>query len=86
MGFGGSVSAMISSIKNNKRSRPSAFKKLKRFEKNSYKKGSINKKANPKLLKEIRLKTKKENKIRFLKNALLFLIIATIFFLIVWLN
>ena len=62
MGFGGSVSAMISSLKNNKRSRVSTFDKLKRYENAKYKKGKIEKKATPQQLKEIRERLQKENK------------------------
>jgi len=62
MGFGGSVSAMVSSLKNNKRPRVSTFSKLKRYENVKYKKGSIEKKATPQQLKEIRERLQKENK------------------------
>jgi len=62
MGFGGSVSAMLASLKNNKRSRVSTFKKLKEYENISYKKGKIEKKATPQQLKEIRERLQKENK------------------------
>ncbi len=37
MGFGGSVSAMITGLKNNKRPRVSTFKKLKGYENVKYK-------------------------------------------------
>lgn len=63
MGFGGSVSAMITSLKNNKRSRVSTFDKLKKYENVKYKDGGkIEKKATPQQLKEIRERIKKENK------------------------
>ncbi len=62
MGFGGSVSAMISSLKNNKRSRVRTFDKLKRYENVKYKKGKIEKKATPQQLKEIRERIQKENR------------------------
>mgnify|MGYP000120843162 CR=1 FL=1 len=86
MSFGGSVSAMMTSLKNNKRTRPSAFKKLKNVENGAYKKGSIDKKASPKLLKELREKTIRENKERLLKNVLILSTIALILFLVVWLS
>mgnify|MGYP005998111097 CR=1 FL=1 len=86
MGFGGSVSAMVTSLKNNKRVRPSALNKIKQFEKGKYKEGSIDKKASPELLKDIRLKTKKEEKIRWIKNLIALIILITIFFLIAWLS
>jgi len=62
MGFGGSVSAMISSLKNNKRSRVRTFDKLKKYENVKYKEGKIEKKATPQQLKEIRERLQKENK------------------------
>jgi hypothetical protein len=86
MSFGGAVAAMATSLKNNKRIRPSAFKKLKGYENGIYKKGSIDKKASPKLLKEIREKAKRENKIRFIKNIVLLSVIVVIISLIIWLS
>lgn len=86
MSFGGSVLAMMTSLKNNKRTRPSAFKKLKDFENGSYKKGTIDKKASLKLLKEIREKTIRENYIRRIKNIIVLSAIAITFFLIIWLS
>ncbi|MCF6349083.1 MAG: hypothetical protein L3J20_12410 [Flavobacteriaceae bacterium] len=63
MGFGGSVSAMITSLKNNKRSRVSMFDKLKKYENVKYKDGGkIEKKATPQQLKAIRERIQKENK------------------------
>ena len=84
MGFGGSAAAMVASIKNNKRNRPSAFKKLKEHNNGAYKKGSIDKKASPELLQEIREKTIRENKTRLIKNLILLSIIFTVSFLIIW--
>ena len=62
MSFGGAVSAMMTSLKNNKRARISTFKKLKNYEDVKYKKGPIKKKATPEQLREIREKLQKENK------------------------
>tara|TARA_R110002073_G_scaffold279026_1_gene443241 strand:- start:536884 stop:537150 length:267 start_codon:yes stop_codon:yes gene_type:complete len=62
MSFGGSVSAMLSTLKNNKRSRVSTFEKLKGYEDVKYKKGRIEKKATPQQLKEIRDRLQKRNK------------------------
>ena len=84
MGFGGSAAAMVASIKNNKRDRPSAFKKLKGLENSVYKKGTIDKKASPKLLKELRERTIKENNKQLLKKGLFLSIIAVTLFLILW--
>jgi len=84
MSFGGAVSAMTTSLKNNKRTRPSAFKKLKDIEGGAYKKGSIDKKASPQLLKELREKTIKENKKSLLKKVTFLSIFILISFLILW--
>jgi hypothetical protein len=86
MGFGGSAAAMVASIKNNKRARPNTFKKLKGYKSGVYKKGSIDKKASPKLLKEIREKTINESNKHFLRKIIFVSIIAFTFFLILWLS
>ena len=62
MSFGGSVSAMLTTLKNNRRKRVSTFKKLKTYEDVKYKKGRIDKKATHQQLIEIREKFQKENK------------------------
>ena len=62
MSFGGSVSAMLTTLKNNRRKRVSTFKKLKTYEDVKYKKGRIDKKATYQQLIEIREKFQKENK------------------------
>ena len=74
MSFGGAVSAMLTSLKNNKRSRVSAFEKIKGYENIPYKKGKIEKKATPLQLKEIREKLQKENK----RNTIIIVITAII--------
>jgi len=53
---------MITSLKNNKRSRISTFKRLKGYENTKYKEGKIEKKATSQQLKEIRERIRKENK------------------------
>lgn len=82
MGFGGSVSAMITSLKNNKRTRVSTFKKLKGYQNTSYKKGKIEKKATPQQLKEIREKIQKENKKRVLITITVFSICVIVLFVL----
>ena len=62
MSFGGAVSAMQNSLKNNKRSRVSAFKRMKEHQSVKYKKGVIDKTASPQLLNEIRERIQKENR------------------------
>lgn len=84
-GFSSHASSMISSLKNNLNARSiENFKSSKVSA--SYKEGSIDKKASPELLKDIRLKTKKEQKIRLIKNLIALIILITFFFLIAWLS
>jgi len=80
MSFGGSVSAMISSLKNNARKRKTIFDK-----KSKSIRGTINKvylseiKADPAQLEEIRSRMKKENKIKFIKIILTVVAILALF-------
>ena len=62
MSFGGAVSAMVTSLKNNKRSRVSAFKKMEGYADVKYKEGTIDKKASAQQLREIRERLQRENK------------------------
>ncbi|MDX8553879.1 hypothetical protein MK851_09635 [Tenacibaculum sp. 1B UA] len=78
MSFGGAVSAMITSLKNNKRKRVSAFDKLERFQKENSDKLYFNKSANKKELEKIRLQILKGNTNRFIKNSIAFLIIFSL--------
>jgi len=82
MGFGGSVSAMITSLKNNKRPRVSTFKKLRGYENVKYKEGRIEKKATPQQLKEIREKLQKENKRNLTITLTLLVITITAVFIL----
>ena len=79
MSFGGAVSGMITSLKNNKRSRSDTFKKMKNFEGVHYNEIHFDKKATPQQLEKIKAKIKKENRDLFLKRA----IILGIFFLLI---
>lgn len=74
MGFGGSVSAMIASLKANKRSRVSTFDKIKDFKKTTKSELFFQKKATKKDLKKVREKIKQQNKIRFYKNIIVIII------------
>ncbi|MFY7670307.1 hypothetical protein ACOSP6_04410 [Tenacibaculum sp. MEBiC06402] len=78
MGFGGSVSAMISSLKNNKRERKSAFKKMK--EHTNYSSPSdrlvFKNKATEEELDSIRKRLQLENKRKLIINAIGLSIIA----------
>ena len=78
MSFGGAVSAMITSLKNNRRQRSSAFDKVKNYGEVHSKKPFIDKKASPQQLKEIREKLKREN-----RRATLITLSVVLFFLIV---
>lgn len=83
MGFGGSVSAMITSLKNNKRKRVSAFEKLERFQKENNDTLHFKKSASKKQLEEIRIKTKRENKIVWIKNLVFLVVIFSILFCLI---
>ena len=74
MGFGGSVAAMIATIKNNKRNRVSTFDKIKDYKKSNKSKVYFDKKASPLDLKKIRDKIQKENELVFRKKVLFLLI------------
>lgn len=84
-GYSSHAASMLTSLKNNLKPRS-----IDRYKSSGistiYKKGSIDKKASPKLLKEIREKTIKENKERLIKKIVVLGVIAITFFLIVWLS
>ena len=83
MSFGGAVSAMITSLKNNKRKRVSAFDKLERFQKENSDKLYFEESASKEELEEIRHKTKRRNQRELIKNiAVLFILFIILFFLI----
>ncbi|MFY0602887.1 MAG: hypothetical protein JXQ93_02985 [Flavobacteriaceae bacterium] len=85
MSFGGSVGAMISSIKNNKRTRPSAFKKLKEsgVEYTIRTELHFDKKSSPEKLRRIKEKIKKEQQVAFRKKVILFSLVLVIFILVI---
>lgn len=78
MGFGGATSAMIASLKHNKRTRKTSFEKLERFLKEDNNKLYFDKKSSKQDLERIRKETQKEQRISFLKNALSFVLVAVI--------
>lgn len=82
MGFGGSVGAMLASLKNNKRARPSAFKKLKEngVEYTTKTELHFDKKSTPAQLRALRKQIKRENEIALIKKAI---IIGILFVLII---
>ncbi|MGG8496652.1 hypothetical protein ACQY1Q_09560 [Tenacibaculum sp. TC6] len=83
VGFGGAVSAMITSLKNNKRERKNIFDTLDDRQTKHSGKLYFKQKATPEQLNEIRLKLKRENNINFLLNSALFIItLSLILFLI----
>lgn len=78
MSFGGAVGAMISSLKNNKRERKSAFDKLKNH-KAQNRKLHFDNKASKEDLKKIRQKLLLENRKTNIKNILVFIFILSLF-------
>ena len=73
---------MNTSLKINKRARPSAFKKLKNVPEGKYKSILTNKKATPNQLKQIRENLKKENKKNLLKKVFFLSFIFIVLFLL----
>ena len=69
----GSIAAMVTSLKNNKRERVSTFKKMKDFKEGKNIQVSFDKSATPHQLKNIREKLQKENK-QILKRNIIILI------------
>ncbi|WP_428742582.1 hypothetical protein [Tenacibaculum sp.] len=83
MSFGGAVSAMVTSLKNNKRKRVSAFEKLERFQKENDDKLHFKKSASKKELIQIKIRLQKENKIRFIRKSILyFLFFSGLFYIV----
>jgi len=82
-GLSSHASSMISSLKNNLKARSIDNFKSSKIS-TIYKEGTIDKKASPKLLKEIREKTIKEHKERLLKKGIILSAIALTLFLILW--
>ena len=85
MGFGGSAGAMLASLKNNKRARPSAFKKLKENGVEYITKTELHfdKKSTPAQLRALRKQIKRENNIDFIKKAVIIGILLVIVILVV---
>lgn len=85
MSFGGAVGAMISSLKNNKRDRPSAYKKLK-DNRTTYENRTVlhfDKKSSPEQLRRIREKVRREHKVAFYRKVLVFSIILILVILLI---
>ncbi len=78
MSFGGAVSAMITSLKNNKRSRVSAFDKIKTNNAKSSIQLHFKNKATSKELLQIKQKLKLENRKTFRKNLIIFSVMVLI--------
>ncbi|CAL2088345.1 conserved hypothetical protein [Tenacibaculum sp. 190524A05c] len=78
MGFGGSVSAMITTLKNNKRDRKSTFDTLKDHNKKTknHDKLVFDKEASKEQLQKIRNSIQKENRKKLLINGIGILVIA----------
>ena len=75
MGFGGSVAAMIASLKANKRNRVSTFDKLKDYKKRGTSDLHFDKKASPIELKRIRDKVIKENEKIFQRKVIILIVL-----------
>tara|TARA_X000000950_G_C13523735_1_gene500716 strand:- start:102 stop:416 length:315 start_codon:yes stop_codon:yes gene_type:complete len=72
VGFGGSVSGMITSLKNNARKRKTLYDNKAFFDKISTKKTYVtDKKATSQQLREIRLRLKNESKIKLRRNLII---------------
>ncbi|MEE9407306.1 MAG: hypothetical protein V3V28_04430 [Polaribacter sp.] len=69
----GSISAMIASLKANKRSRVSTFDKIKNFKKSKKSKLHFYKKASPFELKRIKNKIQTENETAFRRKVIILL-------------
>lgn len=80
MSFGGAVGAMISSLKSNKRNRPSAFKKLKEngVEYSTRTELHFDKKSTPEQLRRIREDIKKEKRIALQKKIIILSIVLLV--------
>lgn len=67
-----SISGMITSLKNNKRSRVSTFEKIKNFKEGNNIQVTFDKKATESQLRRIREKLEEENKQKMKRNLILF--------------
>ena len=77
------ISHMVTSLKNNKRQRPSALTKIKNFEKVNNIKVVFKNKASNYQLEKIKEKIQRENKIKMQKNIIiLFIVISVIIYVI----
>ena len=74
MGFGGAVSAMVACMKANKRSRVSAFDKIKHLKKGYHTAVHFKNKATPKELEILKRKIQRNHKKEALKNIVFLLI------------
>ncbi|WP_282021188.1 hypothetical protein [Tenacibaculum aiptasiae] len=83
MSFGGAVSAMITSLKNNKRNRVSTFEKIEGYETDSNTKLHFDKSASQQQLNQIKNKIQKENQLALIKRIIFFILfLATLTYLI----
>ena len=87
MGFGGSVAAMISSLKSNARSRKTTYdKKDKTFDRYGHEKKNRaikTKSATPEQLEKVRTRLKKENRIQT-RIAIAIVVVSVLVFLYMW--
>lgn len=83
MSFGGAVSAMITSLKNNKRTRISKFDKIKNNNTKSTIKVYFENKATSEDLLKIKERIKLENRRSFIRNLILLVFIIAIFIYVI---
>ena len=77
MSFGGSVAAMIASLKANKRSRVSTFDKIKNYKKSKKSELHFDNKASPFELKKLKEKLIEENEITFKRKVAILILLIT---------
>ena len=77
MGFGGSAAAMVTSMKNNKRSKSTTFKDMKSYKKVTYSKLNFHKKATPRQLQKIREELQAKNKKDFVRKLIVIILFLT---------
>ncbi len=78
-----SIAAMVTSLKNNKRTRVSTFKKMKDFKEGKNIQVSFDKSATPHQLKKIREKLQKENKKILKRNSIILISIMILLIYII---
>lgn len=84
MSFGGAVSAMVTSLKNNKRKRPSAYEKMEKYNGNYDTKLHFDKKATTEELETIRKKLQNQHKKELLIKIIGLVILTFVIIFFIW--